>query len=88
MNRVKRAATSEIIKWYITSKHNSGSDNVGVIELPTEVNRFKAFVVTAPLNRKGELHQHSFWPQGVGIRRFEFARLKDFLRTAGDFRIS
>lgn len=83
--RVKRNATEEVIKNYITGKPDFEPENVMVKEIPTEEKQLKCFVVTAPLKKKDELYDPNFWPLHVGIKRFDFNRHKDFLKTAGDF---
>lgn len=84
INRIKRSATDQVIKKYI-EKNGFQGEQVEVKELPTDENRLKAFVVTAPLKRKDELYDPAFWPSGVGIRRFDFNRHRDFLKNGGDF---
>ncbi|KAG5867076.1 hypothetical protein JTB14_034986 [Gonioctena quinquepunctata] len=85
INRVKRSATAEMVKKYMEKKSGFEKENIEVRELPTNENRLKAFVVTAPLSRKDELYDRSFWPNYVGINRFDFNRHKDFLQNRGDF---
>jgi len=41
----------------------------------------KSFVVIAPLHNKDDLYDTSFWSNNVGIRRFDFVKNKEFLKT-------
>uniref|UniRef100_A0A6P7FFF3 Uncharacterized protein LOC114329753 isoform X1 n=1 Tax=Diabrotica virgifera virgifera TaxID=50390 RepID=A0A6P7FFF3_DIAVI len=86
INRVKRAATEEVIKKYIKNNVEFENEIVQVKELPSDENRLKAFVVTASLKKKDILYDPSFWPSGVGISRFDFNRHKDFL-SEGNFAV-
>lgn len=83
--RVRRHVTPNIIMEYIKKKPEFISLEVGVRELPSDPNKLKCFVVTAPLSLKDKMYDSDFWPQNVGVRRFDFNKHRDFLQTAGDF---
>ncbi|KAG5874591.1 hypothetical protein JTB14_001225 [Gonioctena quinquepunctata] len=59
--RVKRAATEEKIKDYITKKPGY-INGVCVKEIPTTEDRLRRYVVTAPLSKKDEMYKPDFWP--------------------------
>lgn len=67
--RVNSHVTSDMIAHYIKDKDGFLEEKVTVGEIPTKT-PLKQFVVMAPLKRKDELYETSFWPPGVGIRRF------------------
>lgn len=83
--RVMRHVTAEKIMDYIKEKPTFNSVPVQVRELPSEYNKLKCFVVTAPLKYKDQMYESSFWPQNVGIKRFKFDKHREFLQTGGDF---
>lgn len=84
--RIKRTTEATMIEEYIKGKPEFQSVGIMVKEMPTDAPRLKSFVVTAPLRLKDHLYDVSFWPEGVGVKRFSFERNKDFLTSlAGDF---
>lgn len=83
--RVKRSATEEIVTQYINNKPGYEQDKITVRELPTDENQLKCFVVVAPLEKKDEMYDPSFWPNFVGIKRFDFNRHRSFLEQNGGF---
>lgn len=83
--RVKRHVTPKMITDYIKNKPDFASVNVEARELPSDPNRLKCFVVTAPLSFKDRMYDGEFWPQNVGVKRFDFNKHKDFLVRGGDF---
>ena len=85
INRVKRSATEEIVGNYIKNKPGNANMKVIVKEIPAEHNQLKAFVVVAPMQKKDELYQTSFWPCNVGIQRFDFKKHKQFLQESNEF---
>lgn len=85
INRVKRQTTEEMIVNYIKSKPGFTNANISVKELPSDPNKFKCFVVIAPFAKKDELYDTKFWPNSVGIKRFSFAKHREFLRETDDF---
>lgn len=84
--RINRTATEEKIKEYIKNTEGFENDNITVKEIPTAENALRRYVITAPFNKKENLYKPEFWPTGVGVKRFDFARHKEFLTNqAGDF---
>lgn len=83
--RVTRQTTPEMIVEYIKSKETFKNDEIVVKEIPTEENRYKNFIITAPLNKKDHLYDLTFWPEGIGIKRFNFRRHQDFLKQQNTF---
>lgn len=81
--RVKRTTTASMIEEYIKRKPEFQAANVKVLEMPTVPDRNKTFVVTAPLTLKDHMYDLAFWPEGVGVRRFNFAKNKEFLDGLG-----
>lgn len=77
--RVKRSATEEVVAQYIKNKPGYERDKITVRELPTDENRLKCFVVIAPIEKKDEMYNSSFWPNFVGIKRFDFDKHRSFL---------
>lgn len=85
LNRVRRHVNEGMIADYIKEKQGFQGVNVGVKELPGDPGKLKCFVVTAPLDKKDELYDPSFWPRGVGIKRFVFSKHQDFLKSSRFF---
>lgn len=85
LHRVKRTATEKIITDFIKNKPGFEQEKVTVRELPTDEDKLKCFVVTAPLERKDDMYDRSFWPNHVGIKRFDFKKHRSFLDQAGSF---
>lgn len=85
INRVKRHTTEEMVIEYIKSKPGFTNENIAVKEIPSNPNKLKCFVVVAPLRKKDELYDTTFWPNYVGIKRFSFTKHREFLQEAGDF---
>lgn len=81
--RVKRTATEETIKKYISSSNGFENLEVTVKEIPTTENQLRRYVVTAPITKKEEIYKPEFWPCGVGVKRFDFTKHKDFLKEQG-----
>lgn len=81
--RVKRHVVPQMIVDYIVKKPGFESLLVSARELPSDPDKLKCFVVTAPLKFKDEMYQGSFWPQNVGIKRFKFEKHREFLQSAG-----
>lgn len=84
--RVKRECKEGDIVNYI-KKHVGFNDvPITVRELPSEQNKLKCFVVTAPIQKKDQMYDPEFWPRFVGVKRFDFKKHKTFLESsAGDF---
>ncbi|XP_044756313.1 uncharacterized protein LOC123314918 [Coccinella septempunctata] len=82
---VKRSTTTEIIEEYLSTKEGFQEVEIMVKEIPSEENRLKRFVLSAPLEKKEELYKLEFWPSGVGIKRFDFSKHKDLLQEGANF---
>ncbi|KAG5877848.1 hypothetical protein JTB14_007244 [Gonioctena quinquepunctata] len=84
--RVKRDVNECNIKKFITEKlypdtlrgEENNNQNVIVRELNTDPNRLKCFMVGADMVHKNNLYDLGFWPEGVGFRRFDFARHRQY----------
>ena len=83
VNRVNNNTTQENVTSYIKGKQGFSDEKITVKELPGEPNQLKRFVVCAPFNKKDELYNPEFWPKNVGIRRFDFKRHSQFMKTQG-----
>lgn len=77
--RVTRTTTTQMIVDYVKKSDEFKEVEIMVKEIPTKEDRYKNFLLTAPLNKKDILYDLSFWPDGIGIKRFNFHRNKDFL---------
>ncbi|XP_045474003.1 uncharacterized protein LOC123680252 [Harmonia axyridis] len=86
INRVKSHVTEEQVKNYIKSKNNFKDTTVEVKELSLAGKHgdLKSFLVKVPFKHKDELYDTEFWPENVGIRRFNF-RAYEKNRTSSDF---
>lgn len=83
---MNRKSTEQKIKEYIVNKPGCKEEDFTVKEIPTSENRLRRFLVTAPFNMLEKIYATDFWPEGVGIRRFDFVKHKDFLsELGGDF---
>lgn len=87
VNRVKRHTTCNDIINYLKTKSNSKfKEEFSVKELKTQESQNKVFMIGAPYDAKDELYNDSFWPKGVGYRRFDFGKYRNFLNDqSGDF---
>ncbi|CAG9764212.1 unnamed protein product [Ceutorhynchus assimilis] len=65
--RVKRECTETDIITYIKTQPGFTDLPVTVREIPSEQNKLKCFVVTAPLQKKDQMYDPEFWPQFVGV---------------------
>ncbi|KAG5867970.1 hypothetical protein JTB14_017562 [Gonioctena quinquepunctata] len=81
--RVKRAATEEQIMNYLTKTPGFDRNNTQVKEIRSSTNQLKRFLVTAPLDKKDLVYQPEFWPQNVGVKRFDFEKNRKFLNYIG-----
>lgn len=86
INRVKSHVTEEQVKNYIKSKNNFKDTTVEVKELSLagKLGDLKSFLIKVPFKHKDELYDTEFWPENVGIRRFNF-RAYEKNRTSSDF---
>ncbi|CAG9762760.1 unnamed protein product [Ceutorhynchus assimilis] len=82
--RIKRHVTSQQIEDYVTKQPGFENLKISVKELPSDPTRLKSFVLTAPLNHKDKLYEPDFWPQNVGIRRFNHSLFLKY-KPGGDF---
>lgn len=78
--RIKNHVKAETIKEYIQKHEDFHNCKIDVHELEGDPNYNKRFLVTAPIDKKDSLYDTSFWPEGVGIKRFDFRRHKEFLK--------
>ena len=84
--RIKNNATAQKITDYILKQESFKNEKVMVKEIPGESTKLKRFVVTAPFSKKDELYDPGFWPSGVGIKRFDFGRHREFIQEqSADF---
>ncbi|KAG5887043.1 hypothetical protein JTB14_030002 [Gonioctena quinquepunctata] len=83
--RVSRSTSTQDILQYIRKRPGFNDVECRVSELPSEEQRHKRFLVTAPFNKIDELYNPTFWPSGVGITRFSFTRNKKFLEQNQSF---
>lgn len=80
INRVNQHVTEDVILAYLNKK-NLADPQYEVEELKSNNNKVsKSFRVGARIELLNELYKPTFWPQGVGFRRYNFQRKpKDFL---------
>lgn len=75
--RVNSHVTADMVEKHIRKQPGFLEEIIKVSELQTKTHQLKSFVVTAPLQRKDEMYESSFWPPNVGIRRFKFDTFKN-----------
>lgn len=80
--RVKQHVTDTHIQTYIKKKINKTDDDEEIIvkKLSSENKRHKCFMVGADFDHKDNFYNPSFWPRGVGFKRFDFRRYHDYNR--------
>ena len=78
--RINNTATEQKIKEYITKSESFKEEKLTVKEIPGNPDKPKRFVVCAPFSKKDELYNPEFWPENVGIRRFDFQKHQTFLQ--------
>lgn len=83
--RVKRNTTPHMIEEYLSTKEELKDTEITVKEIPSDENRLKRFVLSAPLEMKEVLYKSDTWPSGVGIKRFDFSRHRELLKQGADF---
>ncbi|XP_044752901.1 uncharacterized protein LOC123312505 [Coccinella septempunctata] len=78
INRVKEHATENSIEHYIKQRPGFENVNVEVKELFFEEKKGKnkSFLVRVPFERKDDLYNPQFWPENVGIGRFNMQLYK------------
>ena len=72
ISRVSQDVTEEDIKTYLNTRIGDEEENIIVKELISGSNGLKCYMVAADFKHKDQFYQPSFWPQGVGYRRFDF----------------
>ncbi|XP_045460225.1 uncharacterized protein LOC123670736 [Harmonia axyridis] len=77
INRIMKHVTIQDIHKYIASKPGFEGNQIEVREIPGNPEGLKRFVVTAPLVHKEEMYKSEFWPNGVGIKRFNFNKYRE-----------
>ncbi|KAK9877307.1 hypothetical protein WA026_017699 [Henosepilachna vigintioctopunctata] len=79
ISRVKEHVTENSIENYI--KHKPGFEKVSVevkeLLFEEKKGKLKSFLVKVPFERKDELYIPSFWPENVGIGRFNLQLYKN-----------
>lgn len=75
--RVQKHVTSNIIHDFIVGKPECENYTIDVKEIPGHPDGLKRFVVSAPFKFKDAMNKNDFWPNGVGIKRFNFNRNND-----------
>lgn len=79
--RVNKTCTEDKVHTYIKQKTGLADNEIWTKEIPVKGNGLNRFVVTAPLDKKELLYSSDFWPAGVGIKRFNFEKHREFLQT-------
>lgn len=75
--RVQKHVTSTIIHDFISKKPEFANSNIDVKEIPGNPDGLKRFMVSAPFKFKDTMYKNDFWPNGVGIKRYNFNRQND-----------
>lgn len=83
--RVKEHVTADDVLDYIRKQSGFENERVEVKELLVRSGSVKSFLVKAPLTRKDELYEPSFWPRNVGIRRFKPELHSETKQGSGSF---
>lgn len=86
INRVKSHVTETIIEEYIRNKPGFKEEEIEVKELEFERKKgaLKSFLVKVAFLKKDELYNPEFWPENVGIKRFNF-QVYEKNKPAGNF---
>lgn len=84
LSRIKRHVTADNVKAYMAKQLKQGVQDFIVKELPTNEQKNKCFMVGADYHHKDEIYKPTFWPAGVGFKRFDF-RLYRRLNDRQDF---
>lgn len=79
--RVNKACSEEKVHGYIKQKTGLTDNEVWTKEIPVKGNGLNRYVVTAPIDKKDLLYSSEFWPNGVGVKRFDFDKHREFLQT-------
>ncbi|KAK9887604.1 hypothetical protein WA026_023487 [Henosepilachna vigintioctopunctata] len=72
INRIKTNVSGDIAEKYIRSKSGLDNETIEVQELQFERKRgnLKSYLVKVPFPRKDKIYKPEFWPENVGIKRF------------------
>lgn len=87
--RVTRNVNDTQIRKFITKKlypetpEGEENSDVTVKELQTDPNQLKCFMIGADFSHKEKLYTAEFWPRGVGFRRFDFRRYRQYMDDQG-----
>lgn len=81
--RIKTHVTSDMILNFLKNKEEFDVSQVSAREIPSESGRLKRFVVTVPFSCKEAVYNPNFWPENVGIKRFDFKKHQGFLNNEG-----
>lgn len=76
ISRIKRHVTADNVKAYMAKQLDQGVQDFIVRELPTGEQRNKCFMVGADYHHRDEMYKATFWPAGVGFKRFDFQLYK------------
>lgn len=76
INRVKKHVQENDVREYISNKSSCRNETINVKEVPGHPEGLKRFVIAVLLKFKEEMYCPEFWPSGVGIKRFNFAKYK------------
>ena len=78
--RIKSSATEQKITDHIMKNDSFSNEKIVVKDIPGVPDKPKRFVVCAPFSKKDQLYDPEFWPENVGIRRFDFKKHHTFLQ--------
>lgn len=78
LSRIKREISEENVLSYMSRKLNKQKTDFTIKEIPTRENGNKCFMIGADYTLKDELYQPTFWPNGVGYKRFDFGLYRRF----------
>ena len=76
--RVQQHVTDKMLLNYLNNKNVAKNPDFEVKELPAGRNKNKCFCVGASFDLKAELYNSSFWPAGIGFKRFDFQRYNSY----------
>lgn len=80
--RVQRHVTEKMISDFLGENQHLKEAEVIVRELPTDASKNKCFVVSAPFSKKDVLYDTATWPAGVGIKRYDFNKMRAYQNNA------
>ncbi|CAH0558592.1 unnamed protein product [Brassicogethes aeneus] len=76
-HRIQRTVTKTNIESFIKDQPGLLDSDINVKELPTSETQNKCFVLDAHFDLKDKLYDPSFWPKGVGIKRYRFDKHRE-----------